>query len=219
MLTRLEIDGFRSIERLELEMQPLTILIGPNGGGKTNILDAIHLLSSASKGQLADAFAARGGYETTRFRGGGSGAMHFELVFAPEGVFDGKGSGVHFSLLLDRAGNGFRITHEVASIRVKENQYRTQAFREANECHFYDHSSGEFEAPKIAESETELAIVQIRDQKSHPVPYQLAKEIASWRVYSAPATERDAPMRRPQILRSGLRVAPDGRCDQPDAHT
>jgi AAA15 family ATPase/GTPase len=43
-LTKLDIENFRSIERLSIELNPLCTLIGCNNAGKSNILDAIALL-------------------------------------------------------------------------------------------------------------------------------------------------------------------------------
>ncbi len=41
MLTRLEIERFRSLRSVRLELEPLTVLVGPNGSGKTALLDAL----------------------------------------------------------------------------------------------------------------------------------------------------------------------------------
>jgi len=37
-LDRMRIAGFKSIERLELELKPLNVLLGPNGAGKSNFI-------------------------------------------------------------------------------------------------------------------------------------------------------------------------------------
>jgi len=41
---KLHIKGFRSIEELDIELQPLCAFIGPNNAGKSNILDALDLV-------------------------------------------------------------------------------------------------------------------------------------------------------------------------------
>ncbi len=47
-IKRVVIDNFKSIKHLELELNPgLNVLVGPNAGGKTNILEAIHFLYKA----------------------------------------------------------------------------------------------------------------------------------------------------------------------------
>src|SRR5215203_1075691 len=71
MLTRLEIDGFKTFERFELDLAPFLAIVGPNASGKSNLFDAIQFLrrvtdeglSAAVKdarGELADLFRRRG---------------------------------------------------------------------------------------------------------------------------------------------------------------
>src|SRR6266568_3137426 len=42
MLTQLSIDNFRCLQGLDLPLNPLNLLIGPNGSGKTSVFDVIH---------------------------------------------------------------------------------------------------------------------------------------------------------------------------------
>jgi predicted ATPase len=44
MITRIEIDGFKSFMDFELDLEPFTVLAGPNNSGKSNLLEAILLL-------------------------------------------------------------------------------------------------------------------------------------------------------------------------------
>jgi len=81
MIKRLEVERFRSFEHLDLEMRPLTVLIGPNGGGKSNLLDIFSFLSQAAFGELADAIARRGGFDSLRFRGSPEERIFFGMDF------------------------------------------------------------------------------------------------------------------------------------------
>lgn len=45
MLKRVKIQGYKSLADVEVELQPLTVLFGPNAAGKSNFLDALQLLS------------------------------------------------------------------------------------------------------------------------------------------------------------------------------
>lgn len=57
MLKRVKIQGYKSLVDVELELQPLTVLFGPNAVGKSNMLDALQLLSRiATSRNLNDAF-------------------------------------------------------------------------------------------------------------------------------------------------------------------
>ncbi|MEU6711902.1 AAA family ATPase [Nonomuraea sp. NPDC046802] len=47
MLTRIEIDGFKSFLDFELDVPPFLALVGPNSSGKSNLLDALDFVRSA----------------------------------------------------------------------------------------------------------------------------------------------------------------------------
>ena len=49
---RLTIDGFRRLFKAEVEMRPLTVMIGANGIGKSSFLEIFSLLAESAKGQL-----------------------------------------------------------------------------------------------------------------------------------------------------------------------
>jgi len=44
VITRIEIDGFKSFVDFELDLEPFTVLAGPNNSGKSNLFEAILLL-------------------------------------------------------------------------------------------------------------------------------------------------------------------------------
>ncbi len=47
MLTRLHVVNYRSIGEVAVDLGPLTVLVGQNGSGKSNLIDAIHFVSDA----------------------------------------------------------------------------------------------------------------------------------------------------------------------------
>ena len=55
MLTRIHIEGYKSLANVEARLQPLTLLFGPNAAGKSNFLDALQLLSRAATGRTLKA--------------------------------------------------------------------------------------------------------------------------------------------------------------------
>ena len=59
MLKRVHITGFKSLSDVEVQLEPLTVLFGPNASGKSNFLDALELLSRIGTSRtLRDAFDA-----------------------------------------------------------------------------------------------------------------------------------------------------------------
>ncbi len=89
MITRLEVDGFKSLQGFAVDLEPFTVLIGPNGAGKSNILEALALLSRlASEPILAALKHGRGRASDQFSRVGGKVAN--EIRFAVEFLFFGE---------------------------------------------------------------------------------------------------------------------------------
>ncbi len=82
------IQGFRSIAELrELELRPLNVLIGANGSGKSNFLDALKLLRTAilSASQTADHIRRSGGADRLlHFGSKTTRTIRYDVRFADE---------------------------------------------------------------------------------------------------------------------------------------
>jgi energy-coupling factor transporter ATP-binding protein EcfA2 len=65
VIREIEIEGFKSIDQLKLELGRVTVLIGENGCGKSNILEAIAFASAAYADRLDNEFLASRGIRST----------------------------------------------------------------------------------------------------------------------------------------------------------
>lgn len=65
MWRRVALKNYRSIESAEVELAPFTVIVGPNGSGKTNFVDALALASEMAF-DAASAVQARGGFMALR---------------------------------------------------------------------------------------------------------------------------------------------------------
>src|SRR5882724_5622218 len=55
MLTRLKVDGFKNLVGVDVRLGPFTCIAGANGVGKSNLFDAILLLSALTERTLVEA--------------------------------------------------------------------------------------------------------------------------------------------------------------------
>lgn len=77
-LTRVVLRNYKSIGSCDVQFRPLTYLIGTNGSGKSNFLDALHLVRDSLVGSLDNALSERGGLAEVRRRSSGH-PTHFGI--------------------------------------------------------------------------------------------------------------------------------------------
>lgn len=74
MIKRVRIQGYKSLRDVEVYLQPLTVLFGPNAAGKSNLFDALALLSRIVQGYTLDkAFEGHRGTPAESFYCGNGG--------------------------------------------------------------------------------------------------------------------------------------------------
>ncbi len=61
MITRIKINGFKSFQNFDMRFTPLTIVAGVNASGKSNLFDALQLLSRLAETDLKMAFSEQRG--------------------------------------------------------------------------------------------------------------------------------------------------------------
>lgn len=129
MLTRLEVDGFKSFENLAVDLLPFTVLLGNNAAGKSNIFDVIRLLSSLATRDVAEAMKDMRGEPLELFRQTSAGRSR-TITIAAEVLVD--------PVARDPWGSEVTLTHtrmryEITLERreVKPGMERVQVAREA----------------------------------------------------------------------------------------
>ena len=109
-LRRVVIRNFKSIAACDVWLKPRTILVGRNGAGKSNFLDALHFISDSLHTSLEQAINKRGGIDLVRRQVSGrhpllSIHLEFGLPYHKHGVYSIEvlaGPGESFTLLEER---------------------------------------------------------------------------------------------------------------------
>ncbi|MFG2309708.1 AAA family ATPase [Streptomyces sp. NPDC048566] len=69
-LLELHVENFRSLRDVTIPLGPLTVLVGANGVGKSNVLKVFDLLADIIRTDLEPALESRGGFDQVAFWGG-----------------------------------------------------------------------------------------------------------------------------------------------------
>lgn len=74
-LKRLTLNGFKSIKAMEIELNPLNLLIGANGAGKSNLISFFKMLNEMMAGRLQQYIGISGGAQSL---------LHFGAKITPQ---------------------------------------------------------------------------------------------------------------------------------------
>lgn len=77
-INRVILRNYKSIEACDIQLSPLSFLVGQNGTGKSNFLDALRLVAEALRTSLDHTLRDRGGISEVRRRSGGH-PTHFGI--------------------------------------------------------------------------------------------------------------------------------------------
>ena len=116
-ITKVWARNFRSIECAELELGSLTVLVGPNASGKSNLLDILGFLAGAVRHGLETAITRRGGIDSIGRKLPTGRVLGPEIGFQyefPEGTLE-------YSVSLTRRGKGeYRVKREYARLEPND---------------------------------------------------------------------------------------------------
>jgi predicted ATPase len=216
-LTACEIAGYRSLRAVRLPLGPVSVLLGENGVGKTNILTALGLLQAAATGPICRMLIDEGGLGRVLWAGRstvGDGpaptsirlTAHFaNLRYTIEIGQPGKGDAAlageptvreetlaHTGIGDNGAGERIVMQREGADVRLRN-------------------AKGERQHLKQHLQPGETALNAIRDAASYPELAYVRELLEGWRIYHRFNLGTDAPSRVPALAAMTSALAPDGR--------
>jgi len=108
-IRRVVLQNYKSIGHCDVCLRPLTYLVGQNGAGKSNFMDALHFVRDALSNSLDYAFNQRGGLSEVRRRSSGH-PTHFGIRLEFN-LADGRDG--HYTFIVGSlAGGGYEVQKE-----------------------------------------------------------------------------------------------------------
>ncbi len=214
-ITRLDVEGFRSLRNVSWLPGDLNVIIGPNGTGKSNLLRLMELISVSAQGKLGKYIQSLGGMDPIVWDGTAT-SIKFILESIPE---EGELYPEHYELELARlgAGSSYKVEKELLSNSHKLRKgSETRPFkfleRFSKTAVIFDETERTFTTPEefISDEESLLSITSGPFVNNHYIP-PFQRELASIAVYHDLHTNKDASVRQSAISRMEKRVDPDGQ--------
>ncbi|MCA1843804.1 MAG: AAA family ATPase, partial [Actinobacteria bacterium] len=113
LLRRVVIKNYRSIAGCDVRLRPLSLLVGRNGSGKSNFLDALRFVADALNTSLDHALRDRGGINEVRRRSGGH-PTHFGMRL--EFTLPSGATGSYAFRVAARARGAYEVQEEQCAV-------------------------------------------------------------------------------------------------------
>ncbi len=133
MLTRLTVRHYKSLENVDLELGPLTVFVGRNGSGKSNIVDAIKFVRDAARNGLDWAVTERHGVEAVRQWSEGNTAEDIRISVNHKYQTIDISTHVSCELSIRRTEDGYAVSHEVGEAKTWDTAFKSQVDYYRNE--------------------------------------------------------------------------------------
>ena len=159
MLKHLRLDNYRSFHSESVDLDNPTFLVGQNGAGKSNFVDAISFLAEAMASSLSAVFHRRSGFERVVHRGGKSRFSTIGFHLTLQDLNDRTKQAIYELILRGRRDYRLEVVHErciVEGADGSETTFNRQASRHVEGGIRW---SGDISAPKLTSSTLALALV------------------------------------------------------------
>ncbi len=211
-LTDFRIQNYRSVKDVWLKLRRINVIVGPNGTGKSNLYRAMYLLASTATGQFARNIAEEGGIESTKWCGriGKKEEKLLKLsVRVNELQYDVSCGTVSWAERPE--GSRFMLDPEIKSEVVLLRKKTTSKLLERRlvEVKIKDSTGTTLDySGRVLRNEPILS--SLKDPYKYPYLAELRDELLKWRFYHHFRTDRESPLRRPQLPVATPTMSHDG---------
>ena len=206
----LKIEGFRSLKSVEWKPGDINILIGPNAGGKSNLLQALEIIAESAKGKLNDFVIKQQGGMGSLVWDGKAESIKLEIEFYESRHTQNPNEIMEYILDLARLGksSSYLIYKEVLKIK---DFHDCLIKRTSSSAKILDNNKKhDINREVINESESVLSdSYSILGGKTYIA--QMRKKFVSWNIYCHFDTGPKTDVRKDFIVNPEKSVTKDGQ--------
>ena len=215
-----EAAGYRSLRHIRFPVAPLSVFVGGNGAGKTNLYRALTLLQAASAGTLTRELAAEGGMEAVLWAGTRRRNEPARVRLRAELADDETGQSFAYEVEIGLVPQDEHGTFGAAFPRepqVKRERLTVRAgarpvvvLDRDGPAGFVRDEDGRKRpiGPRLLATETALSALQ--DAVRLPELQVVRQAMAAWRFYHAVRTDAGSALRRPCLAVTSPTLTSDG---------
>lgn len=220
-----QISGYRSIRKIRFSVDKLSVLVGGNGVGKTNLYRSLELLQAAALGTLAEEIASEGGLASVMWAGErytkDSPRIELSTTFADligdqdhhPGIELASGFAPRYEVYASFPAPAAAAFPEEAQIKgerltlTMRGRSVTLLDRRESVAWARDAEGRRVQAAEgLLASETALSSLR----GGYPEINAVREALAGWRFYHAFRTDKTSPLRRPGLATTAPMLNADG---------
>lgn len=202
--------GYRSIRDLNAKIERVTVLVGKNGVGKSNLYRGLQLVQAAAQMQLARAIASEGGLSSVEWAGPQAKTLPTGLTLSV--VWDD----IEYELELGKQAPvpRSRFPQEAflkrEQIFLRTGERRTPLVDRAGPKLKHRGDNGGWQTYPHALAMNEAMISLLREPGKFPEVLTVKNRVDDWRFYHTFRADPDSPLRQKQIVYRTQRLDSDG---------
>lgn len=201
---RIEINGYRRLSSVSVDIRPLTVMIGANGVGKTSLLEVISLLAESAAGRLESKIADLGGLSEILTRDKADRLRFFLEMGVP------AHAPLQYDLEITQRAQAYEIN--VEALTEQTNPTAQQPFKHVDshgaDIKYFSVEDKKLLRPNWEHSPYETSLSQV--PKMYQEPENFRRRLASCAFYGALDVSSKSPVRLPQSMRPATLPGSDG---------
>lgn len=219
-LSSVTINNYRSVRSLTLPVESLTIFVGANGVGKTNLYRALALLQRCADGTITRSIAREGGLESALWVGTRSSSKHVRLSLIARFTDLAPSAGKEQVDYTYEVEIGLKQPTEAAfTLEPLVKKERLLLSRGARTVPMMERTGpavmlrdadGARETVSGAVLSSETALAAFRDGNRYPELEAVRREMLEWRLYHDFRTDADSLIRNRCHAITTPTLSPDG---------
>lgn len=214
-LTSFSAAGYRSLRSIRLDIGQVSVFVGENGVGKSNLYRALQLIKASAEGTLAREIAAEGGMSSALWSGKRRTGQPARVVIDADFTDDETSARYSYKVEIGlpppvAAGFAFEPHVKEETLTVEAGRRPVEMMTRKGQAVFGRDGDGRrVEHPeRILNSETALAL--LGGAGRYPEVGDLRAAVAGWRFYHGFRTDADSLVRRPALATTAPMLDEDG---------
>lgn len=207
--------GYRSLRQIRLDVGQVSVFVGENGVGKSNLYRALQLIKASAEGRLAREIAGEGGMASALWSGSRRTGQPARVIIDAEFLDDGTAAKYAYKVEIGlppplSAGFVFEPHVKEETLTVDAGRRPVEMMTRKGQAVFARDADGRrVEHPeRILNSETALAL--LGGAGRYPEVGDLRATVGGWRFYHGFRTDAESPARRAALATTSPMLDEDG---------